>query len=118
MKSNNRYLSLTGDALSVTRQSSMHHLGRLGLWQRHSAFVNRENLDATARGEMVLAQTNNIPNDGTDFVNGIDLARMFYIEVVRPLIEGRAHSAARLGSGSDVLGFDIPRSTDHGWGHN
>ncbi len=61
-------------------------------------------------------KTNNTPNDGTDFVSGIDLARMFYVEIVRPLIEGRAHSAARLGSGSDVLGFDTPRSTDHGWG--
>ncbi len=28
----------------------------------------------------------------------------------------RVHSAARLGSGSDVLGFDTSRSTDHGWG--
>ena len=35
---------------------------------------------------------------------------------MRPLIEGRSHSAARLGSGSDVLGFDTSRSTDHGWG--
>ena len=61
-------------------------------------------------------KTSNTPNDGTDFVSGIDLARMFYIEVVRPLIEGRTHSTARLGSGSDVLGFDTPRSTDHGWG--
>ena len=61
-------------------------------------------------------KTSNISNGGTDFVSGIDLARMFYIEVVRPLIEGRTHSAARLGSGSDVLGFDTPRSIDHGWG--
>ncbi len=61
-------------------------------------------------------KTNNIPNDATDFVSGIDLARLFYVEVVRPLIEGRTHSAARLDSGSDVLGFDTPRSTDHGWG--
>ena len=61
-------------------------------------------------------KTSNTLNDEADFVSGIDLARMFYIEVVRPLIEGRAHSAARLGSGSEVLGFDTPRSTDHGWG--
>ena len=65
---------------------------------------------------MTSTKTNKTPNDGSDFVSGIDLARMFYIEVVRPLIEGRAHSAARLGSGSEVLGFDTPRSTDHGWG--
>ena len=65
---------------------------------------------------MTSTKTNDTSNNGGDFVSGIDLARMFYIEVVRPLIEGRAHSAARLGSGSDVLGFDTPRSTDHGWG--
>ena len=65
---------------------------------------------------MTSTKTNDTSNDGTDFVSGIDLARRFYIEVVRPLMEGRAHSAARLGSGSDVLGFDTPRSTDHGWG--
>ena len=65
---------------------------------------------------MTSTKTNKTPNDSSDFVSGIDLARMFYIEVVRPLIEGRAHSAARLGSGSEVLGFDTPRSTDHGWG--
>ena len=65
---------------------------------------------------MVSTKTNNTPNDSIDFVSGIDLSRVFYIEVVRPLIEGRAHSAARLGSGSEVLGFDTPRSTDHGWG--
>ena len=65
---------------------------------------------------MTSTKTNNTTNDDTDFVSGIDLSRLFYIEVVRPLMEGRAHSAARLGSGSEVLGFDTPRSTDHGWG--
>jgi len=39
---------------------------------------------------------------------------------VRPILErhwpGLPHSAARLGEGSDVLGYDTPRSTDHGWG--
>ena len=65
---------------------------------------------------MTPTKTNDTPNDEIGFVSGIDLARMFYTEVVRPLIEGRVYSAARLGSGSDVLGFDTPRSTDHGWG--
>ena len=54
--------------------------------------------------------------DGADFVSGVELARMFCAEVVGPLLEGRIHSAARLGSGSDVLSFDTERSTDHGWG--
>jgi hypothetical protein len=51
-----------------------------------------------------------------DFVSGLDLSRSFYTEVVAPLLEGKSHSAARLGEGSEVLGFDTPRSTDHGWG--
>ena len=42
------------------------------------------------------------------FVNGVELARMFYAEVVGPLLEGRIHSAARLGSGSDVLPLPWP----------
>jgi Domain of unknown function (DUF4037) len=49
------------------------------------------------------------------FVPGLELARGFYEEVVAPLADV-PHSAARLGWGSDVLGFDTPRSTDHGWG--
>jgi hypothetical protein len=61
-------------------------------------------------------ETDNTAGDGADFVSGVELARMFYVEVVGPLLEGRVHSAARLGSGSDVLGFDTERSTDHGWG--
>ena len=52
----------------------------------------------------------------TDFISGIELARGFYSDVVAPLVDGMRHSAARLGEGSDVLGFDTPRSTDHGWG--
>jgi len=51
---------------------------------------------------------------------GLDLSRLYYTEVVRPLLEtefpGLAHSAALIGWGSEVLGFDSPRSTDHNWG--
>jgi hypothetical protein len=54
------------------------------------------------------------------FIPGLELARGFYRECVRPLLDaefpGLAHSAALLGSGSDVLGFDGERSTDHDWG--
>jgi hypothetical protein len=50
---------------------------------------------------------------------GLDLARLFYAEVVRPLLDtefpGLAHSASPIGWGSEVLGFDSPRSTDHNW---
>jgi hypothetical protein len=51
-----------------------------------------------------------------DFVPGLELARGFYAEAVAPLLDGVRHSAARLGEGSEVLGYDTSRSTDHGWG--
>ena len=47
---------------------------------------------------------------------GLRLARAFYEEVVAPIVANVPHSAALLGYGSDVLGFDTVRSTDHGWG--
>jgi hypothetical protein len=54
------------------------------------------------------------------FIPGLELSRRFYTEAVRPLLEeaapGIPHSAARIGSGSEVLGHDTPRSADHEWG--
>ncbi|TDD94263.1 DUF4037 domain-containing protein [Jiangella asiatica] len=50
-----------------------------------------------------------------DFVAGLDLAGRFYAEVVRHLIPV-PHAACLLGEGSEVLGFDTPRSRDHEWG--
>ena len=50
------------------------------------------------------------------FVPGLELSRSFYEEVVAPLVGDVPHSAALIGTGSDVLGYDTPRSTDHGWG--
>ncbi|HEY3868643.1 MAG TPA: DUF4037 domain-containing protein [Actinocrinis sp.] len=55
-----------------------------------------------------------------DFVPGIELARRFYTQAVAPIL-GRAlgaapHSAALIGYGSEVQGFDTERSTDHAWG--
>jgi hypothetical protein len=44
------------------------------------------------------------------------LSRGFYTDLVAPLLAGHRHSAALLGWGSDVLGFDTARSVDHGWG--
>jgi hypothetical protein len=53
-------------------------------------------------------------------VSGIGLASDYYTEVVAPLLEqrwpGMPHAAARLGSGSDVLGLDDDISRDHDWG--
>lgn len=54
------------------------------------------------------------------FVPGLQLAREFCAEVVRPLLAahfpGLPYAATLLGPGSEVAGFDGPRSTDHDWG--
>jgi hypothetical protein len=55
-----------------------------------------------------------------EFLPGAELAARYYRGVIRPLFDDRApglrHSAALIGWGSEVLGFDSPRSTDHNWG--
>jgi Domain of unknown function (DUF4037) len=54
------------------------------------------------------------------FIPGLQLAGEYFTDVVRPLLDraypGLAYSAALLGWGSEVLGFDSQRSTDHNWG--
>lgn len=53
------------------------------------------------------------------FVTGLEMSRQFYQEAVRPILDGSfpglPHSAALLGRGSEVLGFDDEMSTDHNW---
>ena len=55
-----------------------------------------------------------------DFTPGLELNRLFYEEAVRPILSARfphlAYSAALIGYGSDVLGYDTSISTDHEWG--
>jgi hypothetical protein len=54
------------------------------------------------------------------FVPGIELSRRFYAEVVRSILDaafpGLSYTAGLIGHGSEVLGFDTERSTDHDWG--
>ena len=54
------------------------------------------------------------------FIPGLGLSRRFYVEAVRPILDARfpdlPHAAARIGWGSEVLGFDTAMSTDHNWG--
>ena len=56
----------------------------------------------------------------TRFMPGLTLAGEYYTQVVRPLLDEACpdlpHSAALLGAGSEVLGLDSARSTDHDWG--
>ena len=55
-----------------------------------------------------------------DFIPGLQLSEAFYREAVVPILDaafpGLTYAAALVGYGSDVLGYDTPRSTDHGWG--
>jgi hypothetical protein len=66
------------------------------------------------RGNGIIARV------GSGFVPGVRLAGEFYRDVVRPLVEadfpGLRYAAALIGPGSEVLGFDTERSTDHDWG--
>jgi hypothetical protein len=59
-------------------------------------------------------------NPNYEFIPGLELCELFFKEAVQPLMEKHYpdldYSAAHMGSGSDVLGFDTPQSMDHGWG--
>ncbi len=51
---------------------------------------------------------------------GLELSRRFFASVVEPLLSelapGLAYGAARLGNGSEVLGYDTEMSGDHNYG--
>lgn len=59
-------------------------------------------------------------NPNYEFIPGLELCEIFYREAVKPILEEfypeLVYSAAHMGPGSDVLGFDTPQSMDHGWG--
>ena len=56
----------------------------------------------------------------SDFIPGLRLSRSFYLEAVKLVLDASfpdlQFSAALIGSGSEVLGFDAEMSTDHHWG--
>ncbi len=59
-------------------------------------------------------------NPEFNFIPGLELCESFFNEAVKPVLANAypdlEYSAAHLGVGSDVLGFDTPQSMDHGWG--
>ena len=56
----------------------------------------------------------------SDHIPGLTLSERYYWEIVRPILDqsfpNLPHSAALIGPGSEVLGFDTDRSKDHHWG--
>ena len=54
------------------------------------------------------------------FIPGLELNRQFFQELIQPLLAEHLpqldYTAALIGPGSDVLGYDTARSMDHGWG--
>jgi uncharacterized protein DUF4037 len=55
-----------------------------------------------------------------NFIPGLKLSELFYTEAAKPILETHfpqiPHSAALLGWGSEVLGYDDVTSSDHHWG--
>src|SRR5829696_3968716 len=55
-----------------------------------------------------------------DFIPGLVLSSAFYSEIVAPILAVAypelRYSAALIGYGSEVLGYDTSRSSDHEWG--
>lgn len=46
---------------------------------------------------------------------GLELAQRYFTDIVEPELTHVRYSAALIGAGSEVLGFDTERSRDHDW---
>jgi Domain of unknown function (DUF4037) len=55
-----------------------------------------------------------------NFIPGLELSKLFYTEAAKPILKRLfpqiSYSAALLGWGSEVLGYDDIQSSDHHWG--
>jgi len=56
----------------------------------------------------------------SEFIPGLQLSELFYREAAKPILDAFfpqvSYSAALMGWGSEVLGYDDVRSSDHHWG--
>jgi hypothetical protein len=63
-----------------------------------------------------MNQYNSMPK----FIPGLELSKLFYRREIKPILDREfpelRYSAAVIGWGSEVLGFDSPTSRDHHWG--
>ncbi len=70
--------------------------------------------------KLKINDTMNQKSGKPKFIPGMELAEGFYKEAVKPVLDkdfpGLAYSAALIGGGSEVLGYDTETSTDHHWG--
>jgi hypothetical protein len=55
-----------------------------------------------------------------EFIQGLKLSELFYSEAAKPILDAAfpqvSYSAGLMGWGSEVLGYDDVRSSDHHWG--
>ena len=91
-------------------------------------FVNTGQLNnkrvncAELESESVLVYHRRMKNEqhNPQFVPGLKLAEGFFHEEVLPILKAHypslQYSAALIGSGSEILGFDTDMSADHHWG--
>lgn len=59
-------------------------------------------------------------NTKNKFIPGLELGELFYEQIIKPILKDNypnlIYSAALIGEGSEILGYDNFQSTDHCWG--